>query len=146
LAADELDQFAGVAEVAVARHAGRQIAAQRDDALATHRLVLIEQLADLRARATHARDVRRRVEAVLVAQVTHRFRRVAQRRAAGTERDADVIGLQRLELRQRRFKRGFLLVGLWRKELEADRNHGRYSIKRSQESERARCRARNGSA
>ena len=122
-AADELHQLAGVAEVAVAGHARGQVAAQRDDALAAHRLVLVEQLADFRARAAHARQVRRGVQAVRIAQVAHDLRRVRQRRTARAEGDADVVGLERLQFRQRRFERGFLLVGLGRKEFEADRRH-----------------------
>src|SRR5256885_521571 len=67
--------------------------------------------------------MRRRIEAMIRAQMTHRFRRVAQRRTARAERDADVVGLQCLELRQCGFERCALLVGLGGEEFEAYRDH-----------------------
>jgi hypothetical protein len=69
--ADERDQLAGVAEVAHARHARGQVAAQRDDAVAAQRAVQLQQAGDLLARAAHAADVRHAVEAVLLAQLAH---------------------------------------------------------------------------
>src|SRR5438445_11524313 len=53
--ADEFDLIPRVAEVSIARHARTTVAEQLDDAFATHGLVLIEQLGDLRARTAHAR-------------------------------------------------------------------------------------------
>ncbi len=122
-AADEFHQFAGVAEVPVTGHARRQIAAQRDDAFATHRLVLIEQRENFCARATHARQVRRRIETVFLAQMAHGFGRVAQRRAAGAEGHADIFRLQRLELWQRGFEHRALFVGLGWEKFEGNGDH-----------------------
>jgi hypothetical protein len=118
--ADEFDQFAGIAEIAVAGHARRQISAQRDDAAAAHCLVFLQQAPDFIARTAHARQVRRGVQAVIRAQMAHGLGRIAQGRTPGAERDADIVRLERLQFRQCSFKRGFLLVGLWRKKFQAD--------------------------
>ena len=59
LGADELDQFVGVAELAGVAGAGRQVAAQGDDAPDVLGLVLVEDGADALARRADARQVRR---------------------------------------------------------------------------------------
>ena len=102
LAADVFDEVARVVELAVAGHARGQVAAQRDDAPAAHRLVAVEQLADLRARAADAGQVRRGIEAVFLAQMAHGFRRVAQRGSARAERAAHVFGLEHWVYHSRR--------------------------------------------
>jgi hypothetical protein len=79
LGADEFDQVRRIAEVTGLAHAGRQVAAQGDDAAATHRLVAQQQFTQLGARAAHAGQVRGGVEAVVGVQAFHRLRRVRQR-------------------------------------------------------------------
>src|SRR5690606_41496294 len=86
LGTDEVDQVAGIAEVAVAGHARGQVAAQRDEALAPHRPVLFEQGADLFARTPHAGKVRSGVESMHIAQAPDRFGRIAERGTPGAKR------------------------------------------------------------
>src|SRR5687767_10944924 len=123
--ADESDEVARIAELAHRRHARGHVAAQRDDAPAAEREVALEQRANLVGAPAHARDVRRGVEAVSFAQHLDRVDGVVERRAARTERHADVLGRERLELRERLLELLALLVGLGREELEGDRQHPR---------------------
>ena len=56
--ADERHQFVGVLEFADAAHAGRQVAAQGDDAFDAHVLVGEQQCADVVARRADAGQMR----------------------------------------------------------------------------------------
>src|SRR5690606_30766510 len=123
--ADELDQLARVAQVARADHARRQVAPQRHQALGAERAVELQQAADLLPRAAHARDVWRRVVAVLATQALDRLGRVAEGGAAGAEGHADVVGRVVAQPRRGAVQLRTLLLGLGRIELEADGDHGR---------------------
>src|SRR4029450_3073066 len=96
-----------------------------DDAVATQRLVQLQQVADLLARAAHAADVRHAVERMRLAQLAPRLGRIAERGAAGAEGHRHELRRVRLELAHGAVELGALLVGLWRVELETDRGHGR---------------------
>lgn len=125
LGADEADQLGGIPQVAGVAHARGQVTAQGDDAAAADRAVQLEQFADLLAAATDAGQVRCRLEAMVLLEVTHRLGGVAERRAAGTERTRHVLRREHLQLGRGPVQLGTLLVGLGRIELEADGGHGR---------------------
>jgi hypothetical protein len=60
--ANEFDEFVGVAELAGLGHAGRQVAAQGDDAADAGFLVVVEDFADVLAISLTTSKVRSRVE------------------------------------------------------------------------------------
>ncbi|MNC18162.1 hypothetical protein D3C75_660580 [compost metagenome] len=124
LGADEGDQFGGVAHVAGETHARRQIAAQRDQAPAADGAVQLEQLADLLAGATHAGQMRCRIEAVVLVEMAHGLGGVAEGRATGAEGTGHVLRGICLQLGRGTVQLGALFVGLGRIELEADGGHG----------------------
>ena len=122
-AADQFHQFAGVAQVAAADHAGGRVAAQRDHAVAAEGAVQLEQGADLLAVAADAGDVRHADHAMLAAQALHGFRGMAEGGAAGAEGHRHELRRMRLELQHAAVQLRALFVGLGRIELEAERQH-----------------------
>ncbi|KAG1385053.1 hypothetical protein G6F60_014987 [Rhizopus arrhizus] len=85
LGADEGDQFGGIAHVAGETHAGGQVAAQRDQAVAADGAVQLEQFTDFLAGAANAGQVGGRFEAMVLVEVAHGFGGVAQGRSTGAE-------------------------------------------------------------
>ncbi len=88
LRADERHQFVGVLELADAAHAGRQVAAQRDDALDAHVFVGEQQRTDVVARRADAGQVRRGVVSFGVDQLD-RLQRAVLCGAARAEGDGE---------------------------------------------------------
>nr|GEU28354.1 hypothetical protein [Tanacetum cinerariifolium] len=91
--ADELDQLAGVAELAGRAVTAGQVAAQRHDAADVVRLEFVQDGADRRAGAAHARQVRCGVLAG-GQDFHHRVERAALGAAAGAEGHGKILGFQ----------------------------------------------------
>jgi hypothetical protein len=121
--ADEGDELGGVAEVARHVRAAGHVAAQRDHAVDVARAVGRQNLLQRVTRATHARQVRRGLEAGIGDRRDGRQRLVA-RRAAGAVGDAKELRLERAEFLHHALQ---LLVAdrrVGREELETDGNLG----------------------
>lgn len=93
LGADEFHQLIGVAEFAGRHHAGRNVAAQRDDVADAVVAVFIENGADIVAGGTDAGQVRRGGMA-FAADFQHRRQRAVAGGAAGAEGDGKELRLE----------------------------------------------------
>ncbi len=119
LGADERHQLVGIAELADLAHARRHVAAQRDDVADAALAVGLEDIADALARGSHARQVRRGLDAFAL-DLQHGIQRALLGGAAGAEGHRDELGLQRSELRTRVAQLLGALRRLGREEFKAE--------------------------